>query len=240
MITTLLDSSFNNLHFEPVQHRYTLEGRELTSVSKVVETYEDLFDVESKSIEYAKRYNLNLEEVRESWKNTRDIACDFGHSVHNFGERYFYNKTQRPTNNHEFALVKFWKELPDWLRPIACEKRIYITEYGYAGTFDLLLHDVEHQGVIIVDYKTNKDLFKNFKGKKLFSPFDFLFDNPYNHYQLQLSLYQIPLENIGIKVLERWVIWLTSDGEYLKYKTEDYTAHLKQDLKLKQCILVSN
>lgn len=230
MIKELLTSSFNDLKFEPIEHKYTLEDQNMIPVSNVVETFAEEFS-DQISINYANRCNLNLDEVRESWKQAGDIACNFGHSVHSFGEEYYSNKNLQPSNNHEKALVKFWNDLPNNIIPIACETKVYSKLYNYAGTFDLLLHDNLIGGSIIVDYKTNKDLFKNYNGKLMLSPFEFLLDTPYNHYQLQLSLYQIPLEEIGINVIERWVIWLKKDGSYNVIKTYNYSEYLKQHLQ---------
>lgn len=229
MTKDLIISSFGNLEFEPVQHKYTLDNQDMMPVSNVVEKFIEEFS-DQIAINYALRYGLKVEDVRSSWKQAGDISCDFGHSVHDFGERYFYNKTLLPRNQHEVSLVKFWNDLPYHIRQITCEAKVYTRQYKYAGTFDLLLYDEIRNGYIIVDYKTNKDLFKNYRGKLMLSPFDFLVDNPYNHYQLQLSLYQIPLEEIGINIIDRWVIWLKPTGDYSKYETYNYTDYLKQTL----------
>jgi hypothetical protein len=83
---------------------------------------------------------------------------------------------------------------------------------------------------ILADYKTNRDLFKNFASKKLLYPFNFLLDNPYNKYQLQLSSYQILFELVGYEVESRRIIWIKPDGNYEMFKTVDYTERLKQYL----------
>lgn len=61
--------------------------------------------------------------------------------------------------------------------------------------------------------------------------FDNLLDSPYNKYQLQLSFYQILLEQIGLKVSSRKLIWLRPTGKYELYNTEDYTDVLRDWLK---------
>lgn len=231
MIQSLITSSFNKLEFEPIAHKYTLDGKDMMPVSNVIKKFEEGFDLETISFNYAKKHGLNQDDVKKMWKDNSDSACDFGHERHDFGERYFYDRSLQPQNGHEEALVKFWNEIPDHIIPSLCETRVYIKELGYAGTFDLLLYDTINNSAIIVDYKTNKDLFKNFRGKMLLAPFDFLLDTPYNHYQLQLSLYQIPLEAIGINVTERWIIWLRGNGTYSKYDTYNYTEHLIKELK---------
>lgn len=230
MIRELISSSFNSLEFEPIEHKYTLKGKNMTAVSNVIDFFCEDFP-EDAAVRYAEKNGMTVEEVKKKWKEIADKACDFGHETHDFGEHYFYDKSLIPLNLHQQAIVKFWSDLPDWITPIACETRVYTEELAYAGTFDLLIFDHKRNGYIIVDYKTNKDLFKNFRGKTMLEPFSFLLDNPYNHYQVQLSLYQIPLENIGVNVIDRWVIWLLPDGTYNKYETCDYTAHLKETLK---------
>jgi hypothetical protein len=106
---------------------------------------------------------------------------------------------------------------------------MYSKKYGYAGTADIILFDGK-KGFVIVDYKTGKDLYKNYMGQMMLPPFQYMLDNPFNHYQLQLSLYQIPLEECGYFVSERWVIWLKSDSTYQKLPTHDFTSMLRQSL----------
>lgn len=78
----------------------------------------------------------------------------------------------------------------------------------------------------IVTHNTNQDLFKNYKGKKMLKPFNNLLDNPYNKYQLQLSLYQILFEQTGYEIESRALVWIKPNGTYEVYKTEDYTKQL--------------
>ena len=107
---------------------------------------------------------------------------------------------------------------------------MYSEELGIAGTSDIILYNNKTGKFIIADYKTNEDLFKNFKGKKLLSPFNFLLENAYNKYQLQLSMYQLLFEQCGFEVESRRIIWLKPDGTYINYKTEDLTQELLVEL----------
>ena len=128
----------------------------------------------------------------------------------------------------EEAIVNFWNDLPSTVIPVVMELQMYHKEYMFAGTADILLYNTVTNTFIIGDYKTNKDLFKNYKGKTLLSPFKNLLDNPYNKYQLQLSFYQLLLEQTGFKVSSRKLIWLKPDGTYLLYNTDDYTDILNR------------
>ena len=58
----------------------------------------------------------------------------------------------------------------------------------FGGTADIILYNTKTNKYIIADYKTNEDLFKNFKGKKLNGVFSKHLENGYNKYQIQFSL----------------------------------------------------
>ena len=82
----------------------------------------------------------------------------------------------------------------------------------------------------MVTHNTNKDLYKNFKEEKLLAPFQDLLDMPLSIYKLQLSLYQICLEKIGLKTIARRIMWLLPNGTYDKIPLESYTKQLEEEL----------
>jgi hypothetical protein len=225
-----LNISFKELEFEPQQHTYNLNGKSLIPVSNIIKNFYEEFDVGTKSVEYAKRHGLIASEVAKAWNDNRDEAAAFGTSVHDFAERYFYNDKLQPSNNHEMAVISFWNSIPSHIIKLHAEMRVFNEYLRYAGTIDNLFYDTKRKGVIISDYKTNKDLYKNFMGKTMYPPFDHLLDMPFNHYQLQLSCYHLTLQEIDIPVLERWVIWLKSDGAFEKLYCDDYTIQIKNEL----------
>ena len=53
---------------------------------------------------------------------------------------------------------------------------------------------------------------------------------PLSLYKLQLSLYQICLENIGFKTAGRRILWLKPEGFYDKIKLEEFTQTLRNKL----------
>ena len=53
---------------------------------------------------------------------------------------------------------------------------------------------------------------------------------PLNIYKLQLSLYQMALEHIGMKAVARRIMWLLPDGSYNKIPLESYTKQLEEEL----------
>jgi len=223
---------FNELEFDEGKHLYTINGHKInSSVSKIIKNFVKPFNLNGISKGVAKKEGVSQDVILKRWKQAGKEACDKGTRVHLFGELYPFDRTLKPSDKYEEAVVKFWDDLPDHIVPVVMELRMYHKDYLFAGTGDILLYNKNTGHYIIGDYKTNKDLFKNFKGQRMLSLFDDLLDMPLNHYQLQLSFYQILFEQIGLKVESRKIIWLKPDGEYEMYDTEDYTGILKEYLK---------
>lgn len=114
---------------------------------------------------------------------------------------------------------------------------VYVLKQPYAGTFDILL-GYRYKGDIVYsiqDLKTNADLYKDYShvyNIMMKSPFDMLdfYEEPYYHYVIQLNCYQIGLMQLGIKIVDRTLIWLKEDGVYEKVKVPDITDTLLEIL----------
>jgi len=141
----------------------------------------------------------------------------------------------------EEAILDFWNDLPNSFIPILAENKVYNVNniYRYSGTFDILFYyDAEIDGLsdkksgfVILDYKTNKDLYKNFNEQKLLPPFNEMLDNSLNIYKLQLAAYQLCLEKIGFNIIGRRLIWLKPTGKYEKVPLEDMSKRLDVALR---------
>ena len=86
---------------------------------------------------------------------------------------------------------------------------------------------------MLVTHNTNKDLIKEYSrntSKMLLHPFEDLYSEAQSLYTLQLSCYQIPLEDIGLKVIGRRLIHLKEDGTYEKIPLLDVTKELRNTL----------
>jgi len=218
---------FKELEFDKEQHAYNVGKNRLPSVSKLVSSFAYPFQRNKISSDVAFRRNVDQSEILAEWDATRDEACARGHRVHDFGENYVWDRSLKPSCKQEEAVVKFWEELPEYIVPVIMELKMYHKTFHYAGTADILLYNKKTNKFIVADYKTNKDLFKNFKNKKLKYPFAYLKDSPYNKYQLQLTFYQMLFQQTGFQVEDRKIIWLQRDGNYNMYSTEDFSSELK-------------
>ena len=209
----------------------------------------------------SKYYQMSKEDIVNSWKKISDDSCSHGTSIHEFGESCFYYMTgqydkilpnfkDRLTEDGGFkaihpkeeSIVKFYEEIPRCIIPILAEAKVFV-EYereGYAGTFDILFYydaeldgkPLKNSGLVVMDWKTNKDLYKNFKEQKLLPPFEGLLDMPLSVYKLQLSLYENALHKIGLKVIARRILWLKPDGSYEKINLESYRETIDNSLKI--------
>lgn len=153
-----------------------------------------------------------------------------------------------PTRPKEEAALKFWEDVfkDENTFFVLAETKVYTgknkqltnLQQDYAGTFDLLWYykhprDDSKSGLIILDYKTNGSLTNDFNrgmGRFLAEPFEDLYDESLSTYKLQLSAYQLPLEDIGLKVIGRRIIWLKDDKTYELIPIDDYTKRLREVL----------
>ena len=153
-----------------------------------------------------------------------------------------------PTRPKEEAVLNFWNDVfkDENTYFVLAETKVYSgknkeltnLKQDYAGTFDLLWYykhpsDDSKSGLIVLDYKSNASLINDFSrnvGKYFLEPFNDMYDEALSSYKLQLSAYQIPLEDIGLKVIGRRIIWLKDDKTYELIPIDDYTNELRENL----------
>ena len=223
---------FKVLDFNEEEHVYSVKGKPLKySVSGLIKNFYREADFDKIALAIDNRDSLSPGTTSILWDLNSKVSLALGTRAHFFGEIYAFNKSVKPLNGYEEAIVKFWKDLPSHIVPVTMELQMYHKDYMFAGTGDILLYNKNTGKYIIGDYKTNKDLFKNHKKQKMVGIFNELLDMPFNHYQLQLSFYQILFEQLGLEVESRKIIWVKPDGNYEMYDTKDYTAELNDYLK---------
>lgn len=152
-----------------------------------------------------------------------------------------------PFHNKEIAGLQALGDLHKHFWLVLNETRVYAglnkdpkmnPKQPWAGTFDMLYYydgngDKNKSGFIICDWKTNKSLTNDFSRKRktmMLKPFNNMIDEALSHYMLQFSCYQIPLEDIGLNVISRKLLWLKEDGTYEKIDTPDLTDILRKNL----------
>lgn len=232
----ILADSTEGLEFEPVEHKYFLHGKELRSVSSIVDGFAP-FDTRAKAEKASKNpkhehFGKSVDEILAIWEENRNRASSDGTQVHAFGEACCLWMLDREdeieeayrdritseglaaNSPKEIAVAKWWNDV-DWSRYafVAKETMVANPVLGYAGTFDLLLYDLIETVFRMKDYKTNKDLFKWY-GDQCLPPLNMLRANDIGKYTIQQTLYAIQAGNVGLRIGSSDLIWLKEDEEY--------------------------
>ena len=150
-----------------------------------------------------------------------------------------------PIHPKEEAVLKFMNEMPKSMHLVLNEARVYSgrnpspernLKERLAGTFDMLYYndgtDGKPEGFIIFDYKTNANLQNDYNrkyGKMLREPFNCMPEEDLSLYSIQLSLYALMLQDVGISIIARCIVWL-KDSEYEIIPVPDLTETLRQTL----------
>ena len=150
-----------------------------------------------------------------------------------------------PIHPREEAVFKFMNEMPCSMHLVINEAKVHSGKNPcqernlrekIAGTFDMLYYqdgtDGQPEGFVVLDYKTNANLASEYNrkyGKMLREPFNAMTEEDLSLYTIQLSLYALMLEDIGIPIISRRIVWL-KDGEYQIVPVEDVSEKLRQVL----------
>ena len=255
-------------------HLYSNEfDEEFWSAYKALEELMDmdLFLIVKKSLLATKKFNpkllkkLNIDEnlflekqnaIKEEYNRKRIESCERGTKIHAAFENSMYNKKHFDFEKFgykdlsgDYECVKDYYKLdlkkgvyPEFLISLRSRDGVL----GVAGQIDLLI--IDGDDVVIVDYKTNKEIKKQSyynRSKKSYEmmkfPLNNLQDFTFNHYQLQLSLYMYLLQQINpnYKCKSLRLIHIDHDGvqheydcEYLKSDVERMLKHYKKRLKV--------
>lgn len=228
-VSNKLNSFFKGLEFDSESHSYKLEEVLLTPVSSTYKKYVDEPDFNMIAGFVAKSRGVSKEDILEEWAEKGRVASIKGNSLHDYAERIFEGASENPSDPYQESFMKFWNDIPKHLVPVASELQMYSKELKVAGTSDLILYNTLTGNLIIVDYKTNNDLHKVHKNQKLREPFNDLSASSLGKYTLQVSLYQLLVEQTGFNVEDRIIVWV-KENEYEKFHLPSYSQKLLNDL----------
>lgn len=230
-LKTKIQDYFSGLEFNEEKHLYHWKGERVKcSVSKIVDIFVPFFDTETIAKNVANKRCVPVEQIKKEWKENNLKSTTDGTATHLYGENYVYNKNLKPKTKKEESLKRFIDDLPPNLIVVFTELEMYDLRFKFAGTADLILYDLDTGKFIVCDYKTNKDLHKNYKGQKMLPPFDHWLNTPLNHYVIQLSCYKNMIEQVdGVEVQENLVIYLKEDS-YEIYSIDERCSFFLLDL----------
>jgi len=221
--------------FDPIKHKYTLEGEHFISVTQFISRFHKPFETDYWSKIKAEQAGITQEEMLAEWKKSNDRANEIGTATHNWIENYYNRIYQELPSDIDVIdrINKFNVSYSKWLhklKPLKFEQRIFSRKLKIAGMMDSLF--MYNGNVFILDWKTNKAFTSDDHDKgrfeNLLEPFNDYYKNHLNEYSIQVSLYKYILQEIGIDIKACYLLHMGPEGEAQMYKAHDLTPILEK------------
>jgi len=222
----------DNIYLEEETHRYVLlddPDFTFTSCTTFVGQFFEKFDKEAIALHLVNNHpnyaGLSVENLVATWNNlTRE-----GTRVHAEIEHFLTEgkPVTHPKAMHALEWLRVKNIIPKKMLP---EFILYSKELGIAGTIDLLVMNIDGS-YDIYDWKTSKKIEMNpYRGKRgILGPALDVGDCNFNHYSLQLSLYQYILETYyGLKI--RYTVLYHLNGVQVVPYRSDYWKDVIEDM----------
>lgn len=224
-----LNNAFGDFKFFEDGHYYEYKGQRVgISATTLIGQYANEFDSQAVAERVAKKQNKKVEEILAEWKQKNEWACKKGSMCHEFAQKLwkydfmvgfggvFDTKEQANiANKIASQAVSFHNDYVDKLVHLADEYIIGSEEYDIASAIDHIFINKLTGGLVLVDYKTNTDIYKNEKyAKKMKVPLSHLKDTTLNHYAIQLSMYKFIVEKYtDLKFEEMFIVWFSEKND---------------------------
>jgi len=224
------DSRFK---FDAPTHIYTYQEVVYISVTTFISKFYKKFDSEYHSLRSAVKNGVTQDEILQQWEEKAERACELGTMVHLWIENY-YNNVYQPLPNDLDVIHRINKFNIMYathlykLEHIKSEQMIFSKKWKIAGMIDTLF--LYRGSVVIIDYKSNGKLTTDLDTKynRLLYPFSKYWDNDFNKYSIQQSLYTLILEEIGIEVKVCYLLYIGPDEPAKLLKCNDMRLELRE------------
>ena len=171
-----------------------------------------------------------IQQVLEEWKYKNQFACEKGSTCHEYAQSLWsgneYNELLfdgsqeyiNAVNKIQVQAKCFKIDYQDKLEHLYDEYIIGSSEYDIASAIDHLFINKLTGGLVLVDYKTNSDIYKNERyAKKMKVPLSHLKDTALNHYAIQLSIYKYLVEKYtDLKFEDMFIVWFSELNDNYK------------------------
>lgn len=248
---------FDKFHFEEEPHIYWWldeDGNRCqaeTSMTALIEAHAHPFDKQKIAGIVARRDGIPVEDVLAEWEYSNELSKIKGTHIHAFNEylwqgmNYKYPKDEvikkfgfdvlEPLWPRLIRIAqKFYEDYKDRIIPIGLEQVVGDEDIGICGSIDFLCYSKKLKSLIIIDYKSNKEIkFEPYRNNKMTGCLSHLDDCNYIHYSLQLNGYQYILQKkTGFKLNNRhFLIWMNEkNDDYIIYQTKDLYKEAKDML----------
>ncbi|NBP55370.1 hypothetical protein EBU71_02315 [bacterium] len=224
-----------NFIFNERSHSYYYKDTELTSVTKYISNFHKKFDENFWAEKKSQKTGVPVQDILLEWKAGAKVSTDLGTQVHKWIENYFLRVYQELPEDPEVInrinkFNKMWVKHLKNLEPVTFEQKVFSQKLGLAGTIDSIF--LKGDVPIIIDWKSNKkftqDLPEEKCWEKLLPPFQDWCKNHLNEYSIQISLYRLILEEVGINIHSGYLVHLGPGEDDAKiYKCHDFVPFLK-------------
>ena len=216
-------------YFDEDHHQYFVGDQVLTSVTRFVAGFFPVFEREKIAKQFARKHNRRVDVVLAEWDAAGEKASKDGKLIHAYAEcRVMGMATPFLTddlNGYKVAVDNALAILNGKYQPMEPEKIIFSTSMGLAGTVDLPLNIKDSEDVLILDWKTSKEIKQENSFQTGLSPLIYLDDCNFNHYALQLNIYEAIYRAEGYfngkTKFKKVIVHLIPDGSYKLYRIPD-------------------
>jgi hypothetical protein len=246
-----LNQVFKDFVFFEDGHYYEYKNKRVgISVTKFIEEFTNEFDAETIAERVALKENKSVKQVLDEWKYKNQFAVTKGTTCHEYiqakWELKYWEMLQFDGSYEYFEAVEnikkqadnFKKDYKDKLELLANEYVIGSCEFDIASAIDSLFINKLTGGLVLVDYKTNTDIYKNERyAKNMKVPLTHLKDTTLNHYAIQLSIYKYIVEKYtNLKFEDMFIVWFSELNDNYKIIEVRYLEkEVKKILELRRC-----
>lgn len=223
-----LNAAFGDFKFFESDHHYEYKGERVgISVTTLIDQYSHEFKKQEMAERVASKRGVPVADILNDWDYRADFAKVKGTTCHEYAQYLWTGGIWelKPFDNSEEyrkAVIKIKQQASNFridylerLEHLADEFIIGSSEYDIASAVDHLFINKFTGELIMIDYKTNSDIYKNDKyARKMKVPLNKLKDNTINHYTLQLSIYKFLIEKYtDIKISDFFIVWFSEKND---------------------------
>lgn len=233
----------DEVEYDDVEHRYSLGQRVYRSSTQIVEKFVVPFDEKRWSEEFSDRYGQPPEYWIAKWKGINQTSLKRGKLIHDERENFLHNRGFDHINDIRFPVFNLnipiqkpkgldYSRLCDGVYP---ELKVWRHDWRIAGRIDKPIIETVNGSRFahIDDYKTGKSIsqesyrdWKTGQYQMMLGPLAHLMDCEFNHYTLQLSIYQFMLEYFGFKPGFRRIIHYRHRQEWMHEDPKPVIIHV--------------
>jgi len=191
-------------HFDPIAHKYTVDGMQLTSCTELISKYTKPFDTaiisEMSAKKYAREGNEKLangKEVRRLWKMKGEHASSLGTAGHAFCLMYWLDNSIKPITQLDVNAKKVMDNIMQKYTIIEMEMPRGNKKHKIGYTIDILMQDKISGEIVLGDFKFSSKFTdeqnKELKGKHanyMLAPFDSFREVAHDKGSIQLEMYK--------------------------------------------------